>query len=327
MSILVTGGTGALGYHLLSNLTGTSHEIYSFSDEPPQPWQKIDGVQYLNGDLLNFKDVYEMLQKVQPTQIYHLASQSSVGLSYQKPYETLNINLLGTQTFLEAVRQVVPKAKILLLSSSEIYGRSEQQLTCLHKETERPNPLTPYATSKACMELLGNQFRNAHGLHIVFARPFHFTGPHHSRRFVLPSITHQLVKIKYYGAEPVIYSGSLDVSRDVVDVRDVARGMIQILNSADSGEAFNICSGKSYTFRELVDMLVDIAGVSVDFRFDPAYERSNDIPLLIGDPAKITELGWKPMITMDDCLTDLFNEMVVRRRIELKAGMGKDLRL
>lgn len=327
MSILVTGGTGALGYHLLSNLTGTSHEIYSFSDEPPQPWQKIDGVQYLNGDLLNFKDVYEMLQKVQPTQIYHLASQSSVGLSYQKPYETLNINLLGTQTFLEAVRQVVPKAKILLLSSSEIYGRSEQQLTCLHKETDRPNPLTPYATSKACMELLGNQFRNAHGLHIVFARPFHFTGPHHSRRFVLPSITHQLVKIKYYGAEPVIYSGSLDVSRDVVDVRDVARGMIQILNSADSGEAFNICSGKSYTFRELVDMLVDIAGVSVDFRFDPAYERSNDIPLLIGDPAKITELGWKPMITMDDCLTDLFNEMVVRRRIELKAGMGKDLRL
>jgi len=72
---------------------------------------------------------------------------------------------------------------------------------------------------------------------------------------------------------------------------------------------------------------VDIAGVSVDFRVDPAYERSNDIPLLIGDPTKITSLGWKPMITMDDCLTDLFNEMVVRRRVELKMGMGRDLRL
>lgn len=327
MSILVTGGTGSLGFHLLSNLSGTNHDLYSYSDEQPQPWQKIDGVEYLNGDLLNFKDVYDMLQKVQPTHIYHLASQSSVGLSYKKPYETLNINLLGTQTILEAARQVVPKAKILLLSSSEIYGRTDQQLTYLHKETDRPNPLTPYATSKACMELLGNQFRNAHGLHIVFARPFHFTGPHHSRRFVLPSITHQLVKIKYYGAEPVIYSGSLDVSRDVVDVRDVARGMIQILNTAESGETFNICSGKSYTFRELVEMLIDIAGVSVDFRYDPAYERSNDIPLLIGNPSKLESLGWKPMITMDDCLTDLFNEMVVRRRIELKEGMGKDLRL
>lgn len=327
MSILVTGGTGALGFHLLSNLRGTNHELFSFSDEQPQPWQKNDGVEYLNGNLLNFKDVYEMLQKAQPTQIYHLASQSSVGLSYKKPYETLNINLLGTQTILEAARQVCPKAKILLLSSSEIYGRTDQQLTCLHKESDLPNPLTPYATSKACMELLGNQFRNAHGLHIVFARPFHFTGPHHSRRFVLPSIAHQLVKIKHYGAEPVIYSGSLDVSRDVVDVRDVARGMIQILNAGASGEVYNICCGKSYTFRELVEMLVEIAGVSVDFRVDPVYERSNDIPLLIGDPTKITSIGWKPLITIEDCLTDLFNEMVVRRRTELMNGMGRDLRL
>jgi len=327
MSVLVTGGTGTLGFYILSNLSSTSHDLYSFSDEQPQPWQKVEGATYLNGNLLNFKEVYDMLQRVQPSYIYHLASQSSVGLSYQKPYETLNINLLGTQTLLEAARQVCPKAKILLLSSSEIYGRTERHLTYLHKETDLPNPLTPYATSKACMELLGNQFRNAHGLHIVFARPFHFTGPHHSRRFVLPSITYQLVKIKYYGAEPVVYSGSLDVSRDVVDVRDVARGMIQILNTADSGEAFNICSGKSYTFRELVEMMVDIAGVSVDFRVDPAFERSNDIPLLIGDPTKIMNLGWKPMVCMDDCLTDLFNEMVVRRRVELKSGMGQDLRL
>ena len=225
MSILVTGGTGALGYHILSSLVGTTHDLFSFSDEQPQPWQKVEGVQYLNGDLLNFKDVQEMIQHVQPTHIYHLASQSSVGLSYKKPYETLNINLLGTQNLLENVRQNCPKAKVMLLSSSEIYGRTDHQLTYLHKETDAPNPLTPYATSKACMELLGNQFKNAYGLHVVFVRPFHFTGPHHSRRFVIPSITYQLVKIKYYGTEPTIYSGSLDISRDFVDVRDVARGI------------------------------------------------------------------------------------------------------
>lgn len=327
MSILVTGGTGALGYHILSSLVGTTHDLYSFSDEQPQPWQKVEEVQYLNGDLLNFKEVLEMIQHVQPTHIYHLASQSSVGLSYKKPYETLNINLLGTQNLLEAVRQNCPKAKVMLLSSSEIYGRTDHQLTYLHKETDPPNPLTPYATSKACMELLGNQFKNAYGLHVVFVRPFHFTGPHHSRRFVIPSITYQLVKIKYYGTEPTIYSGSLDISRDFVDVRDVARGMIQLLNQSESGEVYNLCCGKSYTFRELTEMLVDIAGVSVDFRFDPGYERSNDIPLLIGDPTKAMNMGWKPMISIEDCLTDLFNEMVLRRRTELKMGMGQDLRL
>lgn len=327
MSILVTGGTGALGYHILSSLVGTTHDLYSFSDEQPQPWQKVDGVEYLNGDLLNFKHMQDVIQFVQPTHIYHLASQSSVGLSYKKPYETLNINLLGTQNLLEAVRQNCPKAKVMLLSSSEIYGRTDHQLTYLHKESDAPNPLTPYATSKACMELLGNQFKNAYGLHVVFARPFHFTGPHHSRRFVIPSITYQLVKIKYYGAEPTIYSGSLDISRDVIDVRDVARGMIQLLNQSEPGEAYNLCCGKSYTFRELTEMLVDISGVSVDFRFDPGYERSNDIPLLIGDPTKAMNMGWKPMISVEDSLTDLFNEMVLRRRTELKLGMGQDLRL
>ncbi len=327
MSILVTGGTGALGYHILSSLVGTTHDLYSFSDEQPQPWQKVDGVEYLNGDLLNFKHMQDVIQFVQPTHIYHLASQSSVGLSYKKPYETLNINLLGTQNLLEAVRQNCPKAKVMLLSSSEIYGRTDHQLTYLHKESDAPNPLTPYATSKACMELLGNQFKNAYGLHVVFVRPFHFTGPHHSRRFVIPSITYQLVKIKYYGAEPTIYSGSLDISRDVIDVRDVARGMIQLLNQSEPGEAYNLCCGKSYTFRELTEMLVDISGVSVDFRFDPGYERSNDIPLLIGNPEKAMSKGWKPMISIEDCLTDLFNEMVLRRRTELKLGMGQDLRL
>lgn len=327
MSILVTGGTGALGYHILSSLCGTSHDLYSFSDEQPQPWQKVEGVTYLNGDLLNFKDVIEMLQKVSPTHIYHLASQSSVGISYMKPNETLNINMMGTQNLLEAVRQICPKAKIMLLSSSEIYGRTDRNLTYLHKEVDQANPLTPYATSKACMELLGNQFRNANGLHVVCVRPFYFTGPHHSRRFVIPSIAYQLVKIKYYGAEPIIYSGSLDVSRDIIDVRDVARGMIQILNQAESGEVFNLCCGKSYTIREVVEMMVDIADVSVDFRFDPGYERRNEIPLLIGDPTKAMNIGWKPMICMEDSLTDLINEMVQRRRIELKMGMGKDLRL
>lgn len=327
MSILVTGGTGALGYHILSSLVGTTHDLFSFSDEQPQPWQKVEGVQYLNGDLLNFKHMQEVIQYVQPTHIYHLASQSSVGLSYKKPYETLNINLLGTQNLLETVRQNCPRAKVMLLSSSEIYGRTDHQLTYLHKETDAPNPLTPYATSKACMELLGNQFKNAYGLHVVFVRPFHFTGPHHSRRFVIPSITYQLVKIKYYGSEPTIYSGSLDISRDVIDVRDVARGMIQLLNQSEPGEVYNLCCGKSYTFRELTEMLVDIAGVSVDFRFDPGYERSNDIPLLIGNPEKAMSMGWKPMISVEDSLTDLFNEMVLRRRTELKMGMGQDLRL
>lgn len=111
MSILITGGTGALGFHILSSLAGTTHDLYSFSDEQPQPWQKADGVTYLNGDLLNFKDVLEMLQKVSPTHIYHLASQSSVGISYMKPNETLNINLMGTQNLWKRCVRSAPRLR------------------------------------------------------------------------------------------------------------------------------------------------------------------------------------------------------------------------
>ncbi|WP_308602911.1 GDP-mannose 4,6-dehydratase [uncultured Fibrobacter sp.] len=317
MSILVTGGTGALGFHILTSVTRNVEKLYSFSDEQPQPWQKVSDVNYRTGDLLNYKDLASVIKEANPRAIYHLASQSSVGLSYKKPYETLSTNLLGTQNLLEAARQIAPEAKILLLSSSEVYGRSsETLLTTLHKESDRPNPLTSYATSKACMELLGNQFANAYGMHIVMIRPFYFTGPHHSRRFLIPSIASQLVKIKKYGAEPIIYSGSLDVSRDVLDVRDVARGLIQVLQAGKAGEIYNICSGKSYTFRELTETLLEIADVDVDFCFDPAKERSLDIPLLIGDPQKIMDLGWKPMITIEDGLQDLYNEMVVRLKME-----------
>ncbi|MCR5028002.1 MAG: GDP-mannose 4,6-dehydratase [Fibrobacter sp.] len=323
MSILVTGGTGALGFHILATVTRNGEKLYSFSDEQPQPWQKVADVTYCTGDLLNFKDVLAVIKEVQPRAIFHLASQSSVGLSYKKPYETLSTNLLGTQTLLEAARQVVPEAKILLLSSSEVYGRTTGTLlTTLHKESDLPNPLTPYATSKACMELLGNQFTNAYGMHIVTIRPFYFTGPHHSRRFLIPAIASQLVKIQKYGAEPIIYSGSLDVSRDVLDVRDVARGLIQVLQAGNPGDVYNICSGKSYTFRELTEMLVDISGADVEFRFDPSKERTLDIPLLIGDPEKIMELGWKPMITIEDCLMDLYNEMIVRLKMEKDLKMG-----
>lgn len=316
MSILVTGGTGALGYHILSAIPRDGRVLHSFSDELPQAWHTVPDVNYHTGNLLNFKEILNVLKIAKPIQVYHLASQSSVGVSYKKPYETLSTNLLGTQNLLEAVRQVNPKAKVMLLSSSEIYGRGSGTLTNLHKEDQTPTPLTPYATSKACMEILGNQFRLAHGMHIVTARPFHFTGPHHSRRFALPSIAFRLVQICKYGAEPAIFTGSLDVARDIVDVRDVARGMIQILNTCESGSVYNICSGKAYTFRELTDMLIHIAGTQVELRLDPALERSNDIPLLVGDPSKVMALGWKPMISVEDSLTDLYLEMVKRCRLE-----------
>ncbi|NLB62947.1 MAG: NAD-dependent epimerase/dehydratase family protein [Fibrobacter sp.] len=320
MSVLVTGGTGALGYHLLSMLTKTKGKLHSFSDEPPFPWQVWKHVEYYSGNLLNYKEILEVLQKTKPKEVYHLASQSSVGLSYTRPYETLSTNILGTQNLLEAIRQTVPKTKVLLVSSAEVYGRGTLgYLGDKFTEDTPPNPITPYATSKASMELLGNQYAHAYDMHIVTVRPFHFTGPNHSRRFALASMAYQLIQIKQNRGEPVLFTGNLDITRDVVDVRDLARAMVMVMNSSEPTETYNVCGGNSYTLRGMLELLFQFSGIYAETRVDPNLERSNDIPILIGSPQKIMDaFSWKPMIGVEDSLEDLYNEMQQRIRQETK---------
>ena len=125
MSVLVTGGTGTLGHHLLGLITHSRGEPTSFASLDPVHHRFHPHVRYVNGNLLNYQQIASLLQELRPAQIYHLASQSSVGLSQKEPLETLNTNILGTQNLLEAVRRTVPECRVLLLSSSDVYGPGE----------------------------------------------------------------------------------------------------------------------------------------------------------------------------------------------------------
>jgi GDP-4-dehydro-6-deoxy-D-mannose reductase len=318
MSVLVTGGTGSLGYHLLSVITQTKGSLCSFSPKPGKTYRKLNHVDYEYGDLMDFNSILAIIEKYQPSEIYHIASQSNVGISHKKPFETLSTNFLGTQNLLEAVRRVTPKSKVLLLSSSDIYGPGEGLLDVFHNEDDPYRPITPFATSKACMEILGEQFARAWGMHILIARPFNFTGPYHSRRFVLPNIASQLIKIVEYGGEPVIYTGNLDVSRDVIDFRDLARALVLLMNTAKSMSVYNICSGQIRTIRELVEIMIEYSEMDIEIRRDPNRERKIDLPLLMGSPEKIMKAtGWRPMIAIEDTIADIYHEMSVRIENEM----------
>ncbi|MGL1936635.1 MAG: GDP-mannose 4,6-dehydratase [Fibrobacterales bacterium] len=315
MSVMVTGGTGSLGYHLLNIITKHKGELLSFSENKVHPYRKVGHVKYLTGNLHDIKALKAVLSHYKPDEIYHLASQSSVLVSHQKPYETLMTNVLGTQNLLEAVRQTVPNSKVLLLSSSEVYGRGTGLLDVLHSETDQLKPLTPFAASKAAMEMIGTQFYEAYGLQVSIARPFLYTGPQHSRRFAIPDIASQLINIIDNHVEPILYTGNLDVSRDIIDGRDLARALVLIMNTSEKRKIYNICSGKARTIREVVEDMIELTGIEVDIRIDPRLERINDIPLLVGSPQKImNETGWKPMIALEDSLNDLLTEMRVRIR-------------
>jgi GDP-4-dehydro-6-deoxy-D-mannose reductase len=124
-----------------------------------------------------------------------------------------------------------------------------------------------------------------------------------------------------YGGEPVVYTGNIDVSRDFMDVRDLARALILIMSQSPSGEVYNICSGRIRTVRELVETMVEVVGVDVILRRDPSRERDVDQPLLMGSVDKLMQqTGWKPLIAIEDTVEDVFREMRQRRRAQKKNG-------
>ncbi len=315
MSAFITGGTGSLGYHLLSVFTKTKGDLISFSLKAPKPYRFLKHVNYHQGNLLEKKSLMEALNKYKPDEIYHLAAQNSVGVSQQRPTQTLQTNILGTQILFECVRKTVPKSRIIFISSCEVYGTGKGVVDVIHRETDDINPLTSYATSKASCELIAKQYINAHRLDIIVVRPFHFSGPNQSLGYVLPSVAKQLAEIDLYDGELSLFTGNLDISRDFLDVRDMARAIALLFPCGQTGEIYNVCSGKARTIRELAEYMINITGKPVDIKINPALERTLDIPQLVGSPEKLMSLtGWKPIISIEDSVRDLYSEM--KKRIQ-----------
>ncbi len=318
MSVLVTGCNSCLGYHLLNLLPHTTGEILALSSElPPEPL-RMPHVRYAATDLSDYKQLLALLQERKPAEIYHLVSQEfSLGMTGVKPASLLNFFIVGAYNLFEAARHAVPKARILLVSSAEIYGGGRGIMDIIHRESDPANPLTPYATAVASCELVARQFVGAHASDIVITRPFGVTGPYQDRKFVLSSAAAQIASVELYDGETVIYTGNLDVSRDYLDVRDQARAMTLLLKRGKTGEIYNVCSGKVRTVRDLVHFLISLSGCPIELRIDPALERTIDIPLLVGSPEKLMTLtGWKPMIALEDSLRDLYMELKTRLAAE-----------
>lgn len=315
MSILVTGCNSTLGYHLL-NLLPHDGGIVALATEPPPERLRLPHVTYVSVDLMDARQVLSLVQTWKPLEAYHLVSQEfSLGRTGMKSAALLQFFATGAFNLLDALRKVSPKARVLMASSAEIYGGGRGHMDVLHREMDAFMPLTPYATAQASCELLARQFHLAHGTDVVIARPFGVTGPHQPEKFVLSSTASQIAAIELHDGETAIYTGNLDISRDYLDVRDMARAMALLLKRGESGQTYNVCSGKVRTIRDLVQFLIHLSGCPIEIRIDPSLERAVDIPLLAGSPEKLMTLtGWKPMISLEDSLRDLYGEIKARMR-------------
>ena len=294
--ILITGGTGFVGSYLSKHLSD-KYEVFLSSRK--QVAQNI-----LHLDLKDIELTKNIFESYRFEKIFHLTSQSSVHLSFKKPFETLYDNINTTLNLLKVVSELDYEPKVILASTSEVYKVSETELT----EDSVFEPRNPYAISKIVTDYLVRNISKEFNIHSILLRLFNHTGPGQTDTFVLGSFSKQLAEMKLGLKEPIIQVGNLDVKRDFIDVRDVCRAYDLVSDDDSTGEAYNVCSGNEYVVKELLDMLIEISGLDVKVEVDPSRLRKIDIPTFYGSYKKIKEsFGWEPQIPIKQTLQDMFN--------------------
>lgn len=281
MRVLVTGADGFVGGHLMETLCQAGDEAVA-----------VGGPDSVLGETLDIFDhaaVDSLVARVVPDAIVHLAAVSSVASSHENPSSTITINVVGTTNLLQAVRRRAAQARVLLVGSGEVYGNVTSDTGA--SEDAPLIPSSPYAASKVAAECIGLQFHRSYGTQVIAVRPFNHIGPGQSPSFVVPSFARQVIQARDEGASE-IRVGNLEPVRDFSHVADVVAAYHLLLRKGVAGEVYNVCSGQPRTIRSILDELMELANVHAKITVDPAKFRPSDLPVLVGSPVKLQQLGW-----------------------------------
>ncbi len=311
---LVTGADGFVGQHLVTELLRRGEDVVgAVLKVPPQLTTLGDSeagrVRWLAMDLEQADTIRELTREVQVDRVFHLAGLSSPAASFDDPVAPFKINATGTLLLLEelaAIQREVGHAPVILISgSAHVYGAAAARHLPL-TEACPLEPLNPYAVSKAAQELLGLQYHRSRGLPVIVTRSFNHTGPGQSGTFVAPQLAGRIREILKSGGKGTVKVGAPEVRRDFTDVRDVVRAYIALTESGEAGTVYNVCSGRSYAIRQLLDNLAELAGVEVTVESDPGKRRPIDVAEMVGSYARLADdTGWAPEIDIRKSLADL----------------------
>ncbi len=307
--VLVTGGGGFVGPHLARALAAAGARVRGAGLGAPPAGTPVED--WIEADFSELAQAAAAVCSAPADAIVHLAGQSSAARSFEAPEETFRANVSGTWSLLEAVRTHAPQARVLVVSTSEVYGPVEPGTRA--SEESPFAPVSPYALSKAAAEEVARAYADAHALDVVLARPFAHTGVGQTPRFVVPSFAQQIAAIEAGRAEPVLRVGNLDVTRDLSDVRDIAEGYVALLEHGVRGEVYNLCRGSGVNLRELVAELAAMARLQIGIEVDPARLRPADTPWLVGDPSRAArDAGWGVRRALSETLRDVLDEWRAR---------------
>jgi GDP-4-dehydro-6-deoxy-D-mannose reductase len=297
---LVTGATGFAGSHLGDQLLAVEPVVAAWASRGGRPPAAGDPrVRWTAVDLLDRDGVGRALAELRPSLIYHCAGVAHVGESWSRPERALRVNVMGTHHVLEGVRTAGLECPVLVTGSALVYRSSSLPIT----EDDPIGPSDPYGVSKLAQEMLALRFQPAP---VFLVRPFNHAGPRQSPAYITSSIAQQIAEIEAGLREPVLSVGNLETRRDITDVRDTVRAYRMLVQHGRPARPYNVCSGRAYRMRDLLDALVGLSDRTIDVEVDPSRLRPSDNPVIAGDRSRITaEAGWTPQIPIEQTLGDL----------------------
>lgn len=344
---LITGVTGQDGSYLVRFLLNKGYEVHGIKRraslfntdriddvyEGPQAEGKSFSLHY--GDLTDSSNLIRIVQETQPDEIYNLAAQSHVAVSFECPEYTADVTGMGTLRLLEAIRiaGLEKKTKFYQASTSELYGLVQETP---QTETTPFYPRSPYAVAKLYSYWICVNYREAYNMFACNGILFNHESPVRGETFVTRKITRALARIKL-GLQDCLYLGNLDAKRDWGHAADYVR-MQWLMLQQDEPEDYVIATGEQHSVREFVDLAAAELGMTIEWRgkgedeegfdtrtgnrivaIDPRYYRPTEVETLLGDPAKAKEkLGWEPTISFEELVREMIRE-------DLRDGQREEL--
>lgn len=309
-SVLVTGGTGFVGAHLLTALKRAFPEASIHVTGRAVPKGRSQEYVWHALDICDREAVCHLVQQILPSVVIHLAAQSSVPVSFKQPDLTWQVNLEGARNLFQALEQLSYSALLLQVGSADMYGASFK-LAGPVDELRLLQPLNPYAASKAAADLAAFQLAQTSAVKVIRARPFNHIGAGQSDAFVVSSFARQIVEVER-GRRDSLLVGDLTAERDFMHVSDVVGAYVALIQHHErfeTGAAVNICSGVSVSIASILEEMRQLAAVDVRIVQDPGRMRKSDIAKVRGSHDYLSaQTGWMPIVSLRNALGDVLND-------------------
>ncbi len=320
-SALITGITGQDGAYLSQFLLGKGYAVHGLLRRSASAevigerlrWIGVlDQVTLHDGDLMDLSSILRIVERVQPDEVYNLAAQSFVHASWQQPILTGNVTGLGTVNMLEAVRIVAPKARFYQASSSEMFGKIQEE-----RQSERTPfyPRSPYAAAKLYAHWMTVNYRESFGMHASSGILFNHESPLRGIEFVTRKITDGVARIKL-GLSRELVLGNLDAMRDWGHARDYVQAMWLMLQQ-EVADDYVIATGRTVAIRDFCAMAFGHVGLDwqAHVRSSAAFMRPAEVDILLGDAGKAQRvLGWTASTTLEAMAAEMVEADLARHR-------------